>query len=268
MSYRRFHLIHRYLHFSDDTKFDAKTHECPKLQKLWPIIKHLNTRYRETITPERDVTIDESLMLYKGRLHWKQYIPLKRSRFGIKSFILCESKSGYVYQLIIYTGKDTLFDDNNQHLCKSSQVVMTLMQPLLNKGYCLTTDNYYTSPELADILINRRTDIYGTLKLTRKDVPKELQKKKLKLGEICAYQRGKVCLIKWMDKKAVSLLSTIHNPIMIEVPSYKNEVRKKPKVVMEYNNTMGGVDRMDQHLTNYPVTKKRNKITKKYSSTF
>ncbi|GBM28228.1 PiggyBac transposable element-derived protein 4 [Araneus ventricosus] len=259
MSYRRFHLIHRYLHFSDDTKFDAKTHECPKLQKLWPIIKHLNTRYRETITPERDVTIDESLMLYKGRLHWKQYIPLKRSRFGIKSFILCESKSGYVYQLIIYTGKDTLFDDNYQHLCKSSQVVMTLMQPLLNKGYCLTTDNYYTSPELADILINRRTDIYGTLKLTRKDVPKELQKKKLKLGEICAYQRGKVCLIKWMDKKAVSLLSTIHNPIMIEVPSYKNEVRKKPKVVMEYNNTMGGVDRMDQHLTNYPVTKKRGK---------
>ncbi|CAL1300060.1 unnamed protein product [Larinioides sclopetarius] len=175
MSYRRFHLIHRYLHFSDDAKFDAKTHECPKLQKLWPVIKHLNARYQEIMTPERDVTIDESLMLFKGRLHWKQYIPLKRSRFGIKSFMLCESKSGYVYQFIIYTGKDTLFDNNYQYLCKSSQVVMTLMQPLLNKGYCLTTDNYYTSPELADILLSKRTDMYGTLKLNRKDVPKELQ---------------------------------------------------------------------------------------------
>lgn len=137
MSYRRFHLIHRYLHFSDDSKFDAKTHECPKLQKLWPVIKHLNARYQEIMTPERDVTIDESLMLFKGRLHWKQYILLKRSRFGIKSFMLCESKSGYVYQFIIYTGKDTLFDNNYQFLCKSSQVVMTLMQPLLSKGYCL-----------------------------------------------------------------------------------------------------------------------------------
>ncbi|GFT74924.1 piggyBac transposable element-derived protein 4 [Nephila pilipes] len=50
---------------------------------------------------------------------------------------------------------------------------------------------------------------------------------------------------------------------MIEVPSYMDEARKKPKVVMEYNNTMGGVDRMDQHLTNYPVTKKRGKKYKK-----
>lgn len=259
MSYRRFHLIHRYLHFSDDAKFDAKTHECPKLQKLWPVIKHLNARYQEIMTPERDVTIDESLMLFKGRLHWKQYIPLKRSRFGIKSFMLCESKSGYVYQFIIYTGKDTLFDNNYQYLCKSSQVVMTLMQPLLNKGYCLTTDNYYTSPELADILLSKQTDMYGTLKLNRKDVPKELQSKKLKKGEVRAFQRGKVCIIKWMDKKVVSLLSTIHNPEMIEVPSHNDEVRKKPQVVMEYNNTMGGVDRLDQHLTNYPIIKKRGK---------
>lgn len=44
---------------------------------------------------------------------------------------------------------------------------------------------------------------------------------------------------------------------MIEVPSHNDEVRKKPQVVMEYNNTMGGVDRLDQHLTNYPIIKKR-----------
>lgn len=259
MSYRRFQIIYSYLHFFDDANFDPKTHECPKLQKIWPVIKHLNKLYQEIITPERDVTIDESLMLFKGRLHWKQYIPLKRSRFGIKSFMLCESKSGYVYQFIIYTGKGTIFDDNYQHLCKSSQVVMTLLKPLLNKGYCLTTDNYYTSPELADILLSHHTDIYGTLKINRKDIPKELQSKKLKRGEICAYQRGKVCIIKWMDKKIVTLLSTIHSPEMVEVASHNNEIKRKPKVVMEYNNTMGGVDRMDQHLTSYPIIKKRGK---------
>ncbi|GFT54598.1 piggyBac transposable element-derived protein 4 [Trichonephila clavipes] len=41
-----------------------------------------------------------------------------------------------------------------------------------------------------------------------------------------------------MDKKFVSLLSTRHNPVMVEVPSYKDEVRGRPKVVMEYSNTM------------------------------
>ncbi|XP_035217417.1 piggyBac transposable element-derived protein 4-like [Stegodyphus dumicola] len=256
MSYRHFYLIYRCLHFSDDTEFDAKIHECSKLQKLWLIIKHLNTRYRETITPERDVTIDESLMLYKGRLHWKEYIPLKRSRFGIKSFILCESKSGYMYQLIIYTGKGTLFDDNYQHLCKSSQVVMTLMQPLLNKGYCLTADIYYTSPELADILINHQTYIWNP-QTYQKGCPKRITEEKIKIRRNLCVPKRESLYNEMDDKKAVSLLSTIHNPIMIEVPPYKDKVRKKPKVVMEYNNTMGGVDRMDQHLTNYPVTKKR-----------
>lgn len=259
MSYRRFQLIYRYMHFADNNAFDAKTHECPKLAKIWPVLKHLSSSFQKAITPERDVSIDESLMLFKGRLAWKQYIPLKRSRFGIKSYMLCESKTGYVWSLIIYTGKGTLFDDKYKHLCMSSQVVMTLMKPLLDKGYCVTTDNFYSSPELADILISRSTDTYGTIKLRRKEVPKELLLKKVKKGEIVAYQRGKVCIMKWMDKKAVSLISTIHNPEKIQTTNYKKEVKTKPRVVVEYNNTMGGVDRMDQNITSYPAIKKRGK---------
>jgi hypothetical protein len=46
--------------------------------------------------PESDVSVDESLMMWKGHTSWKVYIPSKRARFGIKSFELCEAKSGYV----------------------------------------------------------------------------------------------------------------------------------------------------------------------------
>ncbi|GFT84196.1 uncharacterized protein TNCV_1150081 [Trichonephila clavipes] len=120
-----------------------------------------------------------------------------------------------------------------------------------------SSGNFYSSPELADILIQSLTDMYGTLKPRRKDVPKELLSKKIDKGQIIAYQRGKVCVMKWMDKKAVCLISTIHIPEMVQVQSHKNEIRRKPKAVMEYNNTTGGVDRLDQHLTNYPLIKKR-----------
>ncbi|GFY54378.1 uncharacterized protein TNIN_203711 [Trichonephila inaurata madagascariensis] len=150
-------------------------------------------------------------MLFKGRLGWKQFIPLKRARFGVKCFMLCESISGYVWSIIIYTGKDTILKPEYSKLCFSSQIVLTMMEPLLHKGYCLTIDNYYSSPELADKLYSCRTDVYGTLNLKRKEVPKEMQKKKLKKGKIIAFQRGKVTVMKWMDKKKVSLLSTIHN---------------------------------------------------------
>jgi hypothetical protein len=37
-------------------------------------------------------------------LGYKQYIPKKRRRFGIKLYKLCDSK-GYAYDMIIYLGK-------------------------------------------------------------------------------------------------------------------------------------------------------------------
>ncbi|KAG8238418.1 hypothetical protein J437_LFUL002875 [Ladona fulva] len=44
--------------------------------------------YQSLLTPEREISIDESLMLYKGWLGWIQYTSLKRSRFGVKTFKL------------------------------------------------------------------------------------------------------------------------------------------------------------------------------------
>ncbi|KAJ4437178.1 hypothetical protein ANN_17313 [Periplaneta americana] len=34
----------------------------------------------------------------------------------------------------------------------------------------------------------------------------------------------------------------------------------KPKMVVDYNNTMVGVDRVDQHLAAYPVPQKREAV--------
>lgn len=64
--------------------------------------------------------------------------------------------------------------------------------------------------------MKHKIDIFGMLKLNRKDVPSKLRKEKLKKGEIMAYQRGKVCVMKWKDKKDVALLSTIHNSQIIK----------------------------------------------------
>lgn len=264
MSYKRFSKLKQYLHFADNENYDPATHENPKLNKIFPVFQILNEKFKNLYTPMRDVTIDESLLLFKGRLGWIQYIPLKRARFGIKTYMLCEAKSGYICSCIIYTGKGTILDKKYKDLPMSSQVVMTLMEPLFNKGYCLTTDNFYTSPQLADLLLQNKTDTYGTVRLNRKEIPPDLLKTKLKPGEIAAYQRGKVLALKWKDKKDVSVLSTVHNASMVEVGvkrkrSEENATKKKPAVVIDYNDTMGGVDRVDQHLADYPLPRKRGK---------
>ena len=52
--------------------------------------------------------MDESLMLWKGRLHWKQYVKDKAVKWRIKSYELCESDGfarGYIVDFNVYTDK-------------------------------------------------------------------------------------------------------------------------------------------------------------------
>lgn len=129
-------------------------------------------------------------------------------------------------------------------------MVLSLADSLLDMGYCITTNNYYTSPQLADFLISKKTDLYGTQQCSnRKDLPREFVTKKILKGESLALQRNKVMVMKWHDKKEICLLSTIHNPEQMLIANKDKEGNPimKPKLVVDYKNTMGGIDRLDQH---------------------
>ncbi|ROL45244.1 Zinc finger BED domain-containing protein 1 [Anabarilius grahami] len=63
--------------------------------------------FGQMFVPHRDLCIDESLLLWKGRLGFRQYIPSKRKRFGIKLFMLCDVLTGYIINVKVYTGSST-----------------------------------------------------------------------------------------------------------------------------------------------------------------
>jgi hypothetical protein len=54
------------------------------------------TNFSDILMPYRNLSIDESLIKFKGRLSWKQYIPSKRSRFGMKTFTIVDAKTGFI----------------------------------------------------------------------------------------------------------------------------------------------------------------------------
>ena len=140
MNRDRYLLILKFLHFNNNDNMPGRTEPNPdKLFKIRPLVYHLFEKFQEIYTPSKNVCIDESLLLWKGRHHFKQYIPLKRSRFGIKLFMLCED-GGYTYRFRVYTGKDTLVE-GNRNLTISEKIVEDLMLPLLHKGYHLYIDN-------------------------------------------------------------------------------------------------------------------------------
>ena len=148
--------------------------------------------FQKTYTPSRDISVDESLMAYKGRLSWVQYIASKRARFGVKFYTLCESETGYIWNSILYTGKGTQFSAKYADYGVSTSSVFSLIDALLEKGYCVTLDNFYTSPELLEILIKHKTDAYGTVRSNRKNLPTNFAREKLKRGDVRAWQKGKM----------------------------------------------------------------------------
>ncbi|XP_068122042.1 piggyBac transposable element-derived protein 4-like [Hyperolius riggenbachi] len=252
-------LIMKYLHFGNNEDFDEVTHPAPKLKKIWDIYQLIVGNFRSAYIPERDISVDESLMAYKGRLSWVQFIASKRMRFGVKSFMLCESQSGYIWNSVVYTGKGTKFAPHYSEFGCATSSVLTLIEPLLDQGYCLTTDSFYTSPELYKHLIQHKTDAYGTVRPNRCHMPPALSARKLKKGEVVAWQKGKNKALRWKEKRDVCILSTVHNAETVRTTTRGKQEVDKPKAVVNYNHTMEGVDRADAAMTFYLADRKQQR---------
>ena len=101
----RFQLLQRFLHFQDnqDPTYDPNNPDRDRLFKVRTIINMLKQNFNTVYYPPENLTIDESLVLFKGRLLFKQYIKTKRSRFGIKMFELATT-DGILLDFMIYQG--------------------------------------------------------------------------------------------------------------------------------------------------------------------
>ena len=159
----------------------------------------------------------------------------------------------------IYTGRDTEYSPFYDDFPITSKIVLTLINELLDKGYCLYTDNFHTSPNLADYSAQRQMDTAGTLRLNRIGVPKSVKDAKLKKGEATAAYRKKLIVLKWKDKKDVTILSSIHDAAFINTTSKRGRERIKPKAIADYNEHMGGVDLSENLLSHFSTARNRMK---------
>ena len=88
----------------------------------------------------------------------------------------------------------------------------------------------------------------GKVRKNRRGLPKEMSAK-LKKGEVVSKQvDGSMMALKWMDKRPVMMLSTIHDDSFVTkkrwsraAPGGEEDILK-PLVVEVYNKNMGGVD--------------------------
>lgn len=230
-----------------------------RLSKITLIVNQLNDTMRTIYSPGKNLSIDESMMLWRGRLIFRQYIKNKRHKYGVKFYELCES-DGIVLKAIIYSGQPT---PDPHSLGQTGAIVLELMKDFLGKGYCLFTDNFYNSFELAKHMIENETYICGTLRSNRKSNPKEVVKAKLKKGSVKSRSRDGVIVAKWKDKRDVLVISNMHSLEMVDVSNKRGVMKTKPNIIRDYNKGMSGIDRADQMVSYYDCLRKTTRWYKK-----
>ena len=131
--------------------------------------------------PSRDVSIDEAMVQFDGRLCWMQYMPKKPVKWGIKLWCHCDSTTGFCAKFSVYCGRDD--DDQDASLDLGYKVVMRLMRDRLQRHHHVYADNYFTSVHLAEALLRSGTYLCGTTRSTRRDFPKGVVGVRLAAGE-------------------------------------------------------------------------------------
>lgn len=247
VSRNKFQLLLRYFHLVDNS-----IPSSDRLYKVRPILNHFNNIMRQNYVPNKNICIDESMMLWRGRLHFRQYIKNKKHKYDVKLYELRES-DGVVMKIKIYSGKSEEIDDNLGH---TIDVVLHLLEDYLDKGYTVYMDNFYNSVTLTKLLTTRKTYVCGTLRNNRKGNPRDVVNRKLKKGEFIWQRNGPVTVCKWKDKREVLTISNMHVVEMVKVSNRNGKLSMKPNIIRDYNQGMSGIDRSDQMLSYYTALRK------------
>ena len=170
MRRHRFLLV-RFFHFTDNTNYNPADPDRDKLYKIREVINMIKDRCGKVYSPGKSLSMDESLVLFKRWLSFKQYISSKRARFGIKLYQLC-TYNGILLDFIVYHGnlQTGLISLENCPLI-TERIPAMAKQKYLNKGHHLFIDNYYTYLSLAEFLMLNGTYVTGTIREHRKHFP-------------------------------------------------------------------------------------------------
>lgn len=253
MSRNRFLLILRCLHFTT-----AETDPSDRLGKIRSVVDFFNEKMEALYYPGRELSLDEAMVLWRGRLQFKQYIKNKRHKYGIKLYMLTEP-DGLILKFRVYEGGSDIYGGTGH----TEKIVLHLLHEKLNNGHAVYLDNYYNSVELATKLLEKDTYCTGTLRVDRKNNPAEVMKAKLKKGENKSMFSNYVHVGKWRDKRDVHYISTEFGNQMGIFKNRRGVETEKPAAIIGYNANMSGIDRQDQMMSYYPCSRKTIRWYKK-----
>jgi len=135
-----------------------------------------NNKFCELYSPTEHLTVDEVIMLYKGRGGFWQYILIKHKRFGIKIYKLCDSLG---YNMSVYLVK------RRQHytvqITATHGTVLQVIRRVEGLGHKIFMDNYFTLSAVFGDLFQWKINACGTVCHDKHGIPWDNGPKSLKM---------------------------------------------------------------------------------------
>ena len=240
-----------FLHLVDQQ--DPNIDKSDKIYKVRPMLDVLLPRFRHHYNPGQQLSLDEGMIPTKNRLAIKQYIKDKPIKWGIKCFMLCEGRTGYIVSAEIYTGKDQA--RHIEHLGSSGSVVVRLVEDaeISGQNHIIFMDRYFNSVALFSHLYDKMgTFAAGTARPNRKHYPRDLIMRRLPERGLIEFKcRNNLAAVVWMDKRCINFLSSCHDPRKVKWVNRRNKDGTQeritcPELTADYNQYMGGCDKNDQ----------------------
>ncbi|XP_060846007.1 piggyBac transposable element-derived protein 4-like [Rhopalosiphum padi] len=169
MSEKLFSLLLRAVRF-DDIETRNVRRAIDKLAPIRTVFDDFVRRCKANYTVGENCTIDEMLEGFRGRCSFRQYIPNKPNKYGIKIQALVYSRTFYTSNMEVYVGTqpDGPFKCDNS----PSSIVKRLISPISKTGCNITMDNWYNSIPLAnELLKNHNLTVMGTLRKNKREIP-------------------------------------------------------------------------------------------------
>lgn len=251
MSRHRFDQLKMALRFDDPRRRDRNDRLAP----IRFVIEKFNENIQYIYKPGPHLTIDEMLVEFHGRVQFRQYIPTKPGKFGIKIYWITEADSAFPLRCLVYVGQQTLsrdeIEENGSHV---TALTLKLISPFLNCGRNLTGDNFFTDIRTANRLLEMNTTYVGTVRNSRRFLP---EKAKVTVdrekGDSRHFYSNQHTICSFWDKghKPVNILSTMHGTQRNLQPN-----EGKPEIVTFYNSTKSGVDTLDKVVRGFSSKRK------------
>ena len=256
----RFDNLSRCFHVADvSTNPPREDPQHDKLAHIRNILDIVEQQMAKVYHPHREQSIDEAMVAFTGRLSFKQYLPMKPTKRGVKVWMRASPHNGFCHQFQVYTGRSRA-GGREENL--AARVVKDLSSSISHANHHLYMDNFFSSPALFEDLFRDGLLACGTVRVSRRGMPDFSRLKLKQQGQYVQQQKGSLLATAWHDKKTVNLLSTTQ-----EDPQLTTTVRRKqkdgttkdvpcPMVVREYTTHMNGVDRADQLRAAYSLGRK------------